>query len=168
MRKNISWTQLVQPDIDDAAAFRSLASSIERGSTVVFPNVASVRRRNWRDPTQYGYGLYGTPTTKRLERKLALLEDGLWLRSASHANAMAARLTAAVSGIDGVQLTQPTAANAVFATLAPGVADRIREHFRFYDWDQSTGEVRWMCTFDTTAEDVDAFAEAIRRETRSS
>ena len=76
MRKNISWTQLIQPEIDDEAAFRSLASSVERGSTVVFPDVASVRRRNWRDPTQYGYGLYGTPTTKRLERKLALLEDG--------------------------------------------------------------------------------------------
>ncbi|HEX5538677.1 MAG TPA: PLP-dependent transferase, partial [Methylophilaceae bacterium] len=46
------------------------------GSTTVFTNVASVRQRNWRDQTQYGYGLYGTPTTKRLERKLALLEDG--------------------------------------------------------------------------------------------
>ncbi|GAB3541317.1 low specificity L-threonine aldolase [Arthrobacter tecti] len=95
---------------------------------------------------------------------LALLENGLWLRSASHANAMAARLTAAVSGIEGVTLTQPTTANAVFAILPPGTADRIREQFRFYDWDQSTGEVRWMCSFDTTPEDVDAFAAAIRSE----
>lgn len=76
MQKKRSWTELVQPEIDEAAAFRSLASSVERGSTVVFPDVASVRRRNWRDPNEYGYGLYGTPTTKRLERKLALLEDG--------------------------------------------------------------------------------------------
>ncbi|MHA7264581.1 threonine aldolase family protein [Arthrobacter sp. TMN-37] len=96
---------------------------------------------------------------------IALLEDGLWLRSASHANAMAARLTEAVRGIDGVRLTQETKANAVFAILDPAAADRIRKQFRFYDWDQATGEVRWMCSFDTTEQDVDAFAAAIARET---
>ncbi len=98
---------------------------------------------------------------------VALLEDGLWLRSASHSNAMAARLTAAVADIEGVSITQPTTANAVFATLPPGTADRIREHFRFYDWDQSTGEVRWMTSFDTTPDDVDAFAAAIRNELKA-
>ena len=47
--------------------------------------------------------------------------------------------------------------------LAAGVADRLRESFRFYDWDASTGEVRWVCSFDTQPEDVDAFvAEAAR------
>jgi threonine aldolase len=95
---------------------------------------------------------------------IALLEDGLWLRSASHANAMAARLTEAVRGIEGVRLTQETRANAVFAILDPAAAERIRQQFRFYDWDQSTGEVRWMCSFDTTEQDVDAFAAAIARE----
>ncbi|WP_026550521.1 beta-eliminating lyase-related protein [Arthrobacter sp. Br18] len=95
---------------------------------------------------------------------IALLEGDLWLRSAAHANAMAARLTEAVRNIEGVQLTQETRANAVFAILPPGAADRIRKHFRFYDWDQQTREVRWMCSFDTTEDDVDAFAAAIRRE----
>lgn len=95
---------------------------------------------------------------------IALLEGDLWLRSASHANAMAGRLTEGVRGIQGVTLTQETTANAVFAILPPGAADRIRESFRFYDWDQATGEVRWMCSFDTTEEDVDAFIESIGRE----
>nr|WP_264794385.1 low specificity L-threonine aldolase [Arthrobacter mangrovi] len=95
---------------------------------------------------------------------VALLEDGLWLRSAAHANAMAARLRAAVAGIDGVRPTQETQANAVFATLPAGAADRIRKKFRFYDWDAARGEVRWMCSFDTSEADVDAFAEAIRAE----
>ena len=48
--------------------------------------------------------------------------------------------------------------------LPPGAADRLREKFRFYDWDAATGEVRWMCAFDTTEADVDAFAAAIREE----
>jgi len=95
---------------------------------------------------------------------VALLEGDLWLRSAQHSNAMALRLRAAVEGLEGITLTQPTQANALFAVLPDGVADRLRAKFRFYDWNEATGEVRWMCAFDTTEADVDAFAAAIRTE----
>jgi threonine aldolase len=95
---------------------------------------------------------------------IALYGGSLWLDSATHANAMAARLRAAVSGLPGVVLTQETQSNAVFAIVPPGVADRLRESFRFYDWNPATGEVRWMCAFDTTPADVDAFAAALARE----
>jgi threonine aldolase len=93
---------------------------------------------------------------------VALLEGDLWLRSAQHANAMATRLRDAVVDIDGVRVTQSTDANAVFVALPAGAADRIREHAQFYDWDRATGEVRWMCSFDTTPADVDGFAQAVR------
>lgn len=102
---------------------------------------------------------------------VALYGGDLYLRNARHANAMTARLRAGIedglaSGrIHGVAFTQPTQVNGLFATLPSGVADRLRESFRFYDWDASTGEVRWMCSFDTTEADVDAFVEAIARET---
>ena len=99
---------------------------------------------------------------------IAILTDDLYLRSAGHANAMAARLRAAVEGLPGVRITQQTQSNAVFATLPPGVADRLRERFRFYDWNPATGEVRWMCSFDTTEADVDAFAAALREELAAS
>jgi threonine aldolase len=101
---------------------------------------------------------------------VALLSDGLWMRSASHANAMAARLRAgleaeiASGAITGVNFTQATQANAVFVTLPEGVADRLRQSFRFYDWNPATREVRWMCAFDTTEADIDAFLAAIRAE----
>jgi threonine aldolase len=95
---------------------------------------------------------------------IALLEEGLWLRSASHANAMAARLRAGVEGIPGVELSQRTESNGVFAVLPAGVADRLRQSFRFYDWNEAAREVRWMCSFDTTEEDVDSFIAAIKRE----
>jgi threonine aldolase len=94
---------------------------------------------------------------------VALLEGDLWLRSAQHANAMAARLAESVTGLDGVRITQPVQANAVFAVVDPGVAQRLREVFRFYDWNQATGEVRWMCAFDTTEADVDAFVSELKR-----
>ncbi|NQX17002.1 low specificity L-threonine aldolase [Rathayibacter sp. VKM Ac-2857] len=106
---------------------------------------------------------------------LAMLgQDGeaepLWLRSARHANAMAARLRSqldeavAAGRITGLAFTQPTQANAVFATLPAGVADRLRAAYRFYDWNPATGEVRWVCSFDTSEDDIDAFTAAIERE----
>jgi threonine aldolase len=91
----------------------------------------------------------------------ALLSDGLYLDLASHANAMAARLAAAVKDVNGVTITRPVQANAVFAILPPGAAARLQEQFAFYVWDEESREVRWMCSWDTAPEDVDAFADAV-------
>jgi threonine aldolase len=101
---------------------------------------------------------------------IALLTDDLWLRSAAHANAMATRLrssleaSVASGAITGLGFSQATQSNGVFATLPAGVADRLRERFRFYDWDAARGEVRWMCSWDTTEADIDAFVSAIEGE----
>ena len=56
-------------------------------------------------------------------------------------------------------------ANAAFATLPDGVADRLRAAFAFYDWDAARNEVRWMCSFDTSEDDIDGLVAAIARET---
>lgn len=102
---------------------------------------------------------------------VALWEGDLWQRNARHSNAMAQRLRTGIEAgladgsIRGVGFTQATQANGVFATLPDGVADRLRASFRFYDWDAARNEVRWMCSFDTTEDDVDAFIAAIARET---
>jgi threonine aldolase len=94
----------------------------------------------------------------------ALLGGDLWLRNAGHANAMALRLANAVRGLDGVQVTQAVQANAVFAILPQDVTERLQKRFRFYTWNEHTGEVRWMASFDTTEADIDAFAAAIGEE----
>ena len=101
---------------------------------------------------------------------IALLADDRYLRSAGHANAMAARLRStleaeiAAGTIRGLSFSQATDANAVFAVLPAGVADTLRESFRFYDWDAAANEVRWMASFDTTENDIDTFVAAISRE----
>lgn len=101
----------------------------------------------------------------------ALLTDDLGIRNAFHANAMARRLREGLEralsdgAARGVEFTQPTQANSLFATLPDGVAERLRERFRFYDWDAVHREVRWMCSFDTTPEEVDAFVREISRAT---
>lgn len=95
---------------------------------------------------------------------IAMYDGDLWLRSARHANEMAARLEAGIAALAGVQVTQRVQSNAVFARLDPAVADRLRERFRFYDWPGEPGLARWMCAFDTQPEHVDAFLAALAEE----
>ena len=96
----------------------------------------------------------------------ALLSDDLWRRNASNANAMAKRLADAITAIDGIELAYPVEANGVFANLPAPAIDRLREALPaampFYVWDEDAGTVRLMCSWDTTAEDVDGLAEALR------
>jgi threonine aldolase len=91
---------------------------------------------------------------------LALLEGDLWLRNATHANAMATRLAERVRDLPGLEIGHPVQANAVFVRLPGAALAELHEQFAFYDW--ATGEARWMTSFDTAAEDVDHLAKAVR------
>ncbi|QNF95163.1 low specificity L-threonine aldolase [Janibacter sp. YB324] len=95
---------------------------------------------------------------------LAIFEGDLWRRNAEHANAMARRLADGVADIEGITLPTEVEANAVFPILARESSERLMESFRFYFWDETTGQVRWMCAWDTTESDVDTFVEAVRAE----
>lgn len=92
----------------------------------------------------------------------ALMRDQLWRVNATSANSTAARLAAAVDGAPGLRITRPVQTNAVFATLPAAAGAALHERFDFYPWDESIGELRWMCSWDTTEDDVDVFAAAIR------
>ncbi|HET9382351.1 MAG TPA: beta-eliminating lyase-related protein, partial [Streptomyces sp.] len=94
----------------------------------------------------------------------ALLARDLWLRNARHSNEMAQRLAEGVRGVHGVEILYPVQANAVFARLPHDVTERLQKRFRFYFWDEPAGDVRWMCAFDTTEDDVDAFVAALKEE----
>ncbi len=93
---------------------------------------------------------------------VALAEDDLWLRNARHANAMARRLATGMAAIDGIEITQEVEANAVFALLPDGMTERLLETFRFYVWNEATGEVRLMTSWATGEEDVDELLAAMR------
>ena len=88
------------------------------------------------------------------------LSDGLWLETASQANAMAQRLFNAVSGVPGLDIDSP-AVNSMYPVLPPEVRKRLQEWSFFWDWDESRSQVRWMTSWDTTESDVDAFAAGI-------
>jgi threonine aldolase len=92
---------------------------------------------------------------------LALLEDGLWLRSAAHANAAAARLGEALDRLPGVVVPRPVEVNSVWPRLPADAIASLRAWTPFYVWDAATGEVRLMTSFDTTDEDVDRLVAGV-------
>ncbi|HEX8283367.1 MAG TPA: low specificity L-threonine aldolase [Pyrinomonadaceae bacterium] len=95
----------------------------------------------------------------------ALLEEDLWLQTAAHANRMAQRLADELRQIPRVRLTQPVESNAVFAVMPPDAVPRVQERFFFYVWDERTSEVRLMCSYDTTEDDVAELAAVVREAT---
>lgn len=89
------------------------------------------------------------------------LSDGLWLETASQANAMARRLYSAVSGINSLEIDAPEV-NSMYPVLPRDVKKKLQNWSFFWDWDESRSQVRWMTSWDTTDADVDAFAAGIR------
>lgn len=93
---------------------------------------------------------------------IAMYEGDLWLRSASHANAMASRLARGIEALPGVTLMQPQRVNSLFVQLPAHTIKPLQEEFHFYDWIEAESIVRLVCSWDTTEADVDAFIGGIR------
>jgi threonine aldolase len=98
----------------------------------------------------------------------AFLTEDLWLRNARVANSMAALLASRLKGVPGVTITQEVSANAIFARVPVPVIEKLRRKYFFYVFDDTPDaegrhEVRWMCSFDTTKEDVEAFAQEVSK-----
>jgi len=94
---------------------------------------------------------------------VGMLQDGAWLKHAGHANAMAKRLEAAIRDLPGVEVVHPVQTNGVFARIpTEAVAPMHRRGWKFYTHVGTEGEARLMCSWDTTAEDVDGFAKDLK------
>lgn len=93
---------------------------------------------------------------------VGMLQDGAWLRRASHANTMARRLAAALRGVPQVKLAYPVDSNGVFIWMPDELIAKLRERWRFTPHVRANN-CRLMCSWDTTAEDVDAFAADLKR-----
>jgi threonine aldolase len=93
----------------------------------------------------------------------ALLAGDLWRKNAEHANQMAALLKKEVGKIPNVKLVYAVDANGVFAQIPQLAIRRLQEHYFFYVWNEEQSIVRWMCSFDTTEEDIEQFATLLAR-----
>ena len=93
----------------------------------------------------------------------AMLSNDLWKRNARHANDMAARLSQELKKIPKINITQSVDANGIFVTMPPGIIPALQREQFFYVWNEKISEVRLMCSFDTTENDVYRFAEKLRQ-----
>jgi threonine aldolase len=91
----------------------------------------------------------------------ALFADDLWRKNAEHSNRMAKLLEEAVSRIQGVKIVYKVEANGVFAQIPKNAIAKLQERYFFYVWNEEQSLVRWMCSFDTTEQDVKEFAEFV-------
>jgi threonine aldolase len=92
-----------------------------------------------------------------------LFTDDLWLQNARHANRMAQLLKREISKIPQVKIIYNVEANGVFAQIPRKAIAKLQKRYFFYIWNETQSVVRWMCSWDTTADDVKQFAEFLRR-----
>jgi threonine aldolase len=97
----------------------------------------------------------------------ALLTNDLWRRSAENSNRMARLLEKEISRIPGVKVMWPVQANGVFAQIPRHAVEKIKEKYFFYMWIEEECIVRWMCSFDTTEEDIKDFARVVAEAVRA-
>jgi threonine aldolase len=97
----------------------------------------------------------------------ALLTDDLWRRSAEHSNRMARLLETELRRIPQVKIIWKVEANGVFAKVPRHAIEKIKTQYFFYMWIEEESVVRWMCSFDTTEEDVKNFAQVIAEAVQS-
>ena len=150
---DVSWRAGV-----DVLCFGGVKNGLAVGEAVLFFDRELAREFEWR-VKQAGH----LNSKMRLVTApwLALLENGVWLANARHANAMAQRLHERIAGLAGVRLIAPVQSNGVFVELPPVVQAKLRERgWRFYTFLGETG-CRLMCAWDTTPETVDRFAADI-------
>ena len=93
-----------------------------------------------------------------------LLTNELWRRNAEHANRMAKFLESEIKKIAQVKIVYPVEANGVFAKIPRPAIKKIQERYFFYPWIEEESVVRWMCSFDTTEEDVRQFASFVAEQ----
>ncbi|RLD44326.1 MAG: threonine aldolase [Bacteroidetes bacterium] len=95
------------------------------------------------------------------------LTDDLWKKNALQANRMATKLTAELKRFPQLKLTQDVKANGVFCIMPPELVPLMQKAYFFHIWDPQTYEVRLMCSWDTTEEDIDTFVRLLEQKLKN-
>ena len=148
--KEVTWEAGV-----DVLCFGGSKNGIALGEAVVFFNPELAREFDYR--CKQG-GQLASKMRFLSAPWVGMLKDGAWLRYGKHTNAMATRLEVAIRHLPRVEIAHPVQTNTVFARLPDEVVHGMHQRgWKFYTH-VSQDNARLMTSWDTTAEDVDAFA----------
>ena len=144
----------------DVVSFGGTKNGLMIGESVVFLNHELAKDYKYRRKQ----GLQLCSKMRFLAVQLeAYFKDELWRRNAEHSNKMAQLLYNKVKDIPQVKVVYPVQVNGVFAQLPRTVWTELQKQYFFYDWDLDKDVVRWMCSFDTTEEDINNFVDALKK-----
>ena len=93
----------------------------------------------------------------------AYLTSDLWRRNAEHSNRMAQLLYEGLKDVEGLRIMYPVQVNAVFVQMPKKAWNALLDDYFFYDWDEAADVVRFMCSFDTTEDDIHSFCKTVRK-----
>lgn len=93
---------------------------------------------------------------------IAYLTNDLCIKTAIHSNRMAKLLEAKIREIPQISITQRVESNAVFAIIPQNICENLQKEYFFYLWNENNCEARWMCSFDTTEEDICNFTNKLK------
>ncbi|MBE3084808.1 MAG: low specificity L-threonine aldolase [Bacteroidetes bacterium] len=95
---------------------------------------------------------------------IAYFRNDLWKNCASHSNAMAKILAEKLDQFSEIKITQEVQSNGVFVIMPSDVAEKVRNHYFFYPWNEKTSEYRLMASWDTTEADIEDFIFLLKKE----
>jgi threonine aldolase len=155
--QNVSAADLTWKSGVDVLSFGVIKNGGMNSEAVVFfdpARVADFEFRRKRAGQLFCKGRYAAV------QLLAYLESGMWRRNAERANRLAARIAAAAPQL----LCEPFATNQVFMKLGDERIAALSTEFGFYPWGPTgSGEARFVCSWDTPDEDVDALCAALAK-----
>ncbi|MDR2010047.1 MAG: low specificity L-threonine aldolase [Bacteroidales bacterium] len=93
----------------------------------------------------------------------AYFNNNLWLQNATHANKMALLLAEYLKNIPEIKITQKVEANAVFFKMPRKLINNMLKDYFFYIWDEGKNEVRLVCSWDTTEDDIKDFISSLNK-----
>lgn len=149
----------------DVLSFGGTKNGLMGAEAVVFLNKQLIQQKNLQQNFLYvrKQGMQLASKMRFMAAQMeALLTSDLWLKNASHSNRMAKLLEKEVTQIPKVKIVYKVEANGVFAQLPKSAIAPLQERYFFYVWNEEQSVVRWMCSFDTTEEDIKQFTKFLR------
>lgn len=157
---DVSFREMIVDTGVDVLSFGGTKNGLMFGEAVVF--LSKELARGFEYSRKQGMHL-ASKMRFILAQFIVYLGSGLWKRNAEQANNMARLLADSIVAVPGISLSRPVQANGVFAIMPKELIPKLQKEYFFHVWDEAAGEVRLMCSFDTSREDVDGLVQAARR-----
>lgn len=142
----------------DVLSFGGTKNGLMFGEAIIFFNKDLARRFDW--VRKQNLQLYSK--MRFLSGQfIPYIKENIWYECAKNANDIASYLEIELKKIN-IKITNEVLGNAVFAILPHSLIPKLQEHFYFYIWNEITGEVRFVTSFDSTKNDVDNFIQKIQ------